>query len=63
MPWRRGWHWPRQIEKQQDAVTSTNEAVKKATTTAAAAEATARDAAQAATQEKVTLEAKVVDLE
>jgi hypothetical protein len=52
-----------EIEKLRVAATFANEAAKRATTAAAAAEATTRDAAQTASREKAALETKVTDLE
>jgi hypothetical protein len=52
-----------EVEKLHDAAASANEAAERATVVTAAAEATTRDATQAATQEKATLETNVEDLE
>jgi hypothetical protein len=52
-----------EIKRLRAAATSTEEAAERAKTAAATAETVARDATQAAAREKVTLEAKVSDLE
>jgi vacuolar-type H+-ATPase subunit D/Vma8 len=52
-----------EIKKLLSAVASTNEAAERATAASTATDITARDAAQAAAQEKVVLETKGVDLE
>jgi hypothetical protein len=52
-----------EIEKLHAAAASANEAAERATTIAAATEATTRDAAHVAAQEKKVLETKVADLE
>jgi hypothetical protein len=52
-----------EMEKLHATAMSTNEALERATTAVAAAEATARDATHTAAQEKAVFEAKVADLE
>jgi predicted lipase len=52
-----------EIERLQAATTSANEAAERAKTVAAAVETTAREASQTAVREKVSLEAKVLELE